>query len=125
MNLLHYDGGYWPTRIESVHDEAVLTFIETHLQLEPLGARSDGYAVLSDTRIEASGAMALANAADDRWAALKTCDVERFGEAFRRSFDAQVAMFTHMADDGLGAVIAKHASGTLGWKLSGAGGRVP
>ena len=122
VNRLHYEGGYWPTHIESVNDEAVLSFIEQHLQLVPLGPRHDGYAVLSDTHIDAQGAMVLAKAAEDCWTALKACDAQRFGEAFRRSFDAQVAMFPHMVDDGIRAVIAKHAPGSLGWKLSGAGG---
>lgn len=122
LNRSHYMGGYWPTHIESVNDEDVLTFIEDHLQLVPLGPRREGYSVLSDTRIDASGAAALAKAADDCWTALKACDAPRFGEAFRRSFEAQVAMFPQMADDDIRAVIAEHASGSLGWKLSGAGG---
>ncbi len=45
-----------------------------------------------------------------------------FGAAFRTSFEAQVAMFPHMVDEGIRAVIAQHAPGALGWKLSGAGG---
>ncbi len=122
LNRLHYNGGYWPTRIESVNDEAVLSFIETHLQLVPLGPRHDGYDVLSDTHIDATGAKALADAADACWDALRAKDASAFGAAFRTSFEAQVAMFPHMVDEGIRAVIAQHAPGALGWKLSGAGG---
>ncbi len=122
LNKLHYEGGYWPTHIESVHDEDVLSFIEDHLQLVPLGPRRQGYSVLSGTHIDAAGAKALADAADACWNAIQAKDASAFGAAFRASFDAQVAMFPHMVDEGIRAVIAQHASGSLGWKLSGAGG---
>ncbi|MCC7502406.1 MAG: adenylyltransferase/cytidyltransferase family protein [Flavobacteriales bacterium] len=122
LNKLHFEGGYWPTHIESVHDADVLTFIEDHLQLVPLGPRGEGYSVLSGTRIDAAGAKALADAADACWNAIHAKDAVAFGTAFRASFEAQVAMFPHMVDEGIRAVIAKHAPGALGWKLSGAGG---
>ena len=122
LNRLHYDGGYWPERIESVHDEEVLRFIEDHLQLVPLSPRGDGYDVLSGTAIDRDKAKALADAADACWTALLAKDARAFGDAFRRSFDAQVAMFPNMVDDTIRGIIAQHASNALGWKLSGAGG---
>jgi len=122
LNRLHYTGGYWPARIDSVNDDAVLSFVEEHLQLVPLGPRQDGYSVLSDTRIDAAGAKALADAADACWNAILAQDAAAFGAAFTASFDAQVAMFPHMVDDGIRATIAAHADHALGWKLSGAGG---
>lgn len=122
LNRLHYAGGYWPTHIDSVNDEDALTFIDDHLQLVPLGPRRQGYSVLSDTRIDATGAKALADAAEACWNAIRTKDPGAFGMAFKASFDAQVAMFPHMVDEGIRQVIAQHATGSLGWKLSGAGG---
>ena len=122
LNRLHYNGAYWPERIESVQDEAVLSFIEQRLHLIELGPRQSDFKVLADTRIDAAGAKALADAADDCWRAILAKDARDFGVAFRRSFEAQVAMFPHMVDDDIRAVIAKHAPNALGWKLSGAGG---
>lgn len=122
LNRLHYAGGYWPVRIESVQDEAVLAFIEEHLQLVPLSPRGESFSVLQGTRIDAAGAKNLADAADDCWSALLTTDARAFGQAFRRSFEAQVAMFPNMVDDGIRETIAAHADKSLGWKLSGAGG---
>lgn len=122
LNKLHYDGGYWPTRIESVQDEDVLRFIEEHLHLVPLGPRAEGFSVLEGTRIDAAGTKALADAADDCWKAIHAKDAGAFGDAFRRSFDAQVAMFPNMVDGSIRAAIAAHADEALGWKLSGAGG---
>ncbi|MBK7946568.1 MAG: adenylyltransferase/cytidyltransferase family protein [Flavobacteriales bacterium] len=122
LNRLHYEGGYWPTRIESVLDDDVLNFIEKHLHLVPLGPSQEGFNVLSATSIDAAGAKALASAAADCWHAIMAKDIVAFGNAFRRSFDAQVAMFPSMVDDGIRATITKHAPNALGWKLSGAGG---
>ena len=39
LNIAHYNGEYWPERIESVHDELVLQFIERAFYLVPLGPR--------------------------------------------------------------------------------------
>ncbi len=122
LNRLHYSGGYWPERIESVQDETVLAFIEEHLQLVPLSPRDESFNVLQGTRINATGARTLADAADDCWSALLRKDASAFGSAFRRSFEAQVAMFPNMVDNGIRATIAAHADKANGWKLSGAGG---
>ncbi len=122
LNKLHYMGGYWPERIESVQDERVLSFIESHLHLLPLGPRHDGFRVLQDTRVDADGAKALADAADACWSAALAKDARAFGEAVRASFDAQVAMFPHMVDASIRETITATADQMLGWKLSGAGG---
>lgn len=122
LNRLHYTGGYWPARIDSIHDEAVLRFIEEHLYLVPLGPRSDGYSVLQDTRVDASGAKDLADAADACWNAVQLRDAAAFGAAIRASFEAQVTMFPHMVDEAIHQRIEAYRSRALGWKLSGAGG---
>ncbi len=121
-NRLHYNGGYWPTHIEEEHRDEVLSFIEDHLYLVPLGPRSDGYSVLQNTHVDAAGAKALADAADACWNALQHRDATAFGAAMRASFEAQVAMFPHMVDDAIRQRIAEYRSQALGWKLSGAGG---
>jgi galactokinase/mevalonate kinase-like predicted kinase len=100
----------------------VLAFIERHLHLLPLGPREDGFRVLQDTRVDAAGAKALADAADACWQAAMACDANAFGAAVRASFEAQVAMFPHMVDPSIRRTIAANAGQALGWKLSGAGG---
>ena len=122
LNRLHYEGGYWPVRIESVHDEAVLAWLEERLYLVTLGPRMSSFHVLDETRIDEQGAEALADAADECWQAVLERDAPAFGHAFRRSFDAQVAMFPLMADAGIREVIEQYRDRALGWKLSGAGG---
>ncbi|HEX7572200.1 MAG TPA: adenylyltransferase/cytidyltransferase family protein [Bacteroidota bacterium] len=122
LNRLNYNGAYWPESIESCVREDVLVFIEKHLSLVTLGPRDGSYIVLKDTNISEAGATRLANGSLECWNALIYKDIEGFGWGFRESFEAQVAMFPHMVDASLLAVIDTYRSRALGWKLSGAGG---
>jgi len=117
-----YEGDYWPSHIEHVQDESILRFLEDSIYLRPLGPRGPEYDVLSDTKITPDRAKALADAASDCWQAILGQDLRRFGRALKDSFEAQVAMFPHMVNDDVWALIRQYESQALGWKLSGAGG---
>ena len=118
----HYDGAYWPSRIEQVGDELSLQFVERALYMVPLDPRRQGYDPLQGTNITAGGARALAEAANACWDAILARDIRAFGAAFRASFEAQVTMFPNMINDAVLEVIDRHRDSALGWKLSGAGG---
>jgi cytidyltransferase-like protein len=122
LNIAHYNGEYWPSRIESCHDEMTLRMIERSLYLVPLGPRGPEFDVLSDTRINTENAKALSDAALECWDALLHQDVYRFGKAFKASFYAQIAMFPLMMTDNVAEMIEQYKDQALGWKLSGAGG---
>ncbi len=122
LNRLDYAGDYWPAAIESVPDEFVLGWLEEHVNLVALGPRTSDYVVTDDTRIDAARARALADASSDCWEAILACDLRAFGDAVRRSFHAQVAMFPRMMNDHIRAAIDRYRDVALGWKLSGAGG---
>ncbi len=118
----YYEGKYWPSRIDSVQDELTLQFIENALYLIPLGPRESGFSVLSGTNITREGAKALADATDSCWDAILAHDIRAFGQYFRASLDAQVAMFPHMMTPMVAKLIDRYKDVALGWKLSGAGG---
>ena len=118
----YYEGKYWPSRIDSVQDELTLQFIENALYLIPLGPRESGFSVLSGTNITREGAKALADATDSCWDAILAHDIRAFGQYFRASLDAQVAMFPHMMTPMVAKLIDRYRDVALGWKLSGAGG---
>lgn len=122
LNRLWYREGYWPEKIDSVHDEVILSWLQSHLSLVTLGPREKEFDVLEGTNITREGAAALAQAADDCWRAILSKDLIAFGDAFRRSFEAQTRMFPHMLDGGIHAAIEAHRHHAHGWKLSGAGG---
>lgn len=123
VNKLDYESGqYWPSKITKVTDKATLEFIEKHLWFITLSPRGNDYNVLSGTQISASNAKALADAADDCWSAIQDTNIHAFGQAFRRSFEAQIAMFPHMVNPWIMEQIEEYKHMALGWKLSGAGG---
>lgn len=122
LNYSFYEGGYWPTRIETICDDSALHFVESLFYLIPLGPRHDGYSVLSNTNITAGGAKRLADATDGVWDAIQHQDASAYGKHFRASFDAQIEMFPNMMTPTVARLIEQYRHQALGWKLSGAGG---
>lgn len=122
LNKLYYNGDFWPSEIEKILDDNILSWIEKRLWLVPLYPRHSNYDVLSDTNITAENAKKLSKAANTAWEALKEKNIQKLGEAVRESFDAQIAMYPHMVADDIFEVLDKYKDKALGWKLSGAGG---
>jgi cytidyltransferase-like protein len=118
----YYEGDYWPTHIDHVRDPQALQFVEDSLYLLTLGPRQAEFDVLADTRIDATGARALSDAAENCWSAILSRDIHKFGHFFRKSFEAQVAMFPNMMNAAMASLIRQVQDKVLGWKVSGAGG---
>ena len=122
LNISYYEGEYWPRRVVSEQDEAILRFVEESLYLVPLGPRGPEYDVLSQTDINESNAKNLADAAIGCWHAILRRDIHSFGKFFRDAFDGQIKMFPLMMNDMVAEMIEQYRNEALGWKLSGAGG---
>lgn len=123
VNRLDYGcGQYWPDKITSVKEKETLDFIEKSLWFITLSPRGSGYDVLSGTDISETNAKALADAANECWSAIQKKDLQAFGQAFRKSFEAQITMFPNMVNPYILEQIEEYKSQAFGWKLSGAGG---
>lgn len=123
LNYLYYSAeNYWPEKIISIHDDKILDWLEQHICLVSLGPRNSNYCVLGQTDITPDKALALAQASEQCWKAILSCDLHLFGNAFKESFDAQVAMFPNTVNQEIIAVLEKYKNQAYGWKLSGAGG---
>jgi len=122
LNKLNYNGDYWPDSIETCLDEKILSWIEHHLYFLSLSPRQSNYDVLASTVINRQNAKALAEATQSLWEAVLKMDPKAFGTHFRRSFEAQTAMFPNMVNDEVKKMIGEYGDKALGWKLSGAGG---
>lgn len=134
----YYNNHFWPEKIETCYDEAILSWLEEHLCMIPMFPRRPGCSVVEDTHINEENVKALASAADRCWKAIMTKDLDAFAAAYKASFDAQVAMFPGMVnpakeilplnDDGflpsVQSYIDKYSTlpGVLAWKMPGAGG---
>lgn len=122
LNKLDYNGSYWPEKINTHHEEDVLSWLEQNLYLVTLGPRIGSYSPLDNTIITPAGAKALSDSTDNCWKAILKKDIHAFGNAFRNSFEAQIAMFPNMVDEYILQTIGKYKDKAKGWKLSGAGG---
>ncbi len=122
LNIMHYNGEYWPYKIESCHEEDILSWLEERLNFVPLNPRASGFDVLANTQIDSKNAKVLADATIATWEAIMKKNVLEFGYQFRASFEAQVAMFPNMINEEVLNTIDLHRKDASGWKLSGAGG---
>lgn len=118
----YYDNNYWPEKIESCHDEAILSWLEQHLCLIPMFPRREGVSVVVGKQISAEGVKRLSAAADACWVAIMARNLEAFASAFQSSFEAQIAMFPSMMQPGVQNYIDRYKGRALAWKMAGAGG---
>lgn len=120
----YYDKHFWPTRIETCSDNAVLDWLEQHLCLVPLEPRAVGSSVVEGKDITESKVAALAQAADNCWEAIMERKLDAFAAAYRASFMAQVAMFPRMIQGCVQPAIDNWSSmpDVLAHKMPGAGG---
>ena len=117
-----YDGHYWPTTIETVHDEDILSWLESHLCVVPMFPRRKGCSVVEGKDITPEKVAALTEAADRCWNAILERDLDAFAEAFLDSFNAQIDMFPAMIQPGVEEHIDRWKDKALAWKMLGAGG---
>ncbi len=118
----YYDNHYWPEKIETIHDEEILSWLENHLCMIPMFPRPEGTSVVEGCKIDAAGVKALSTAADKCCEAILKRDLKAFAAAFQASFEAQTAMFPAMLSNGVEEWIERYKEKALAWKLSGAGG---
>ena len=118
----YYDNHYWPEKIETIHDEEILSWLENHLCMIPMFPRPEGTSVVEGCKIDAAGVKALSTAADKCWEAILKRDLKAFAAAFQASVEAQTAMFPAMLSNGVEEWIERYKEKALAWKLSGAGG---
>lgn len=133
----YYNDHYWPEKLEICNESSVLWWLEQHLCLIPLEPRRKGCSVVEGKDITEPKVRALASAADRCWNAIMDKNLEAFAEAYRSSFEAQIAMFPGMVTpscigDRTSAAGSyslqgdidrwKNVPGVLAWKFTGAGG---
>ena len=122
LNKFQYEGGYWPTTIESVNEPDILDWIEERIWMIPLYPRIDCYDVLANKIIDEERATRLSKATEKCWQAILKRNAKEVGKSITESFEAQIAMFPNMLTHGVLEQIEQYKSKVFGWKLSGAGG---
>ena len=120
----YYNNRFWPEKFETCSDEAVLTWLESHICMIPMDPRRPGCSVVEGKDITEVKVKALAKAADDCWNAILSRDFPAFAAAFKASFEAQVAMFPAMIQGCVQGFIDQYSvlPEVHAWKMPGAGG---
>ncbi|SHJ43643.1 cytidyltransferase-like domain-containing protein [Tangfeifania diversioriginum] len=118
----YYNNAYWPLKIESVHDNDILQWLEEHIYMVQLWPRPHGLDLLKNTNINTTNVKKLTAAAEKAWDAILEKNLPDFAAALLDSFKAQTSLFPAMIDDKIKKVIDSYAPETLAWKLAGAGG---
>lgn len=118
----YYNNRFWPEKIETCEDEAVLSWLESHLVMIPMEPRRPGCSVVEGKDVTEAKVKALAGAADRCWTAIISRNLDAFAQAYRDSFEAQVAMFPAMIQGCVQSYIDQYKDSVLAWKMPGAGG---
>lgn len=120
----YYNNRFWPEKFETCSDEAVLTWLESHICMIPMDPRRPGCSVVKGKDITEVKVKTLAKAADDCWNAILSRYFPAFAAAFKASFDAQVAMFPAMIQGCVQGFIDQYSvlPEVHAWKMPGAGG---
>ena len=122
LNRHYYDNTYWPSAIETVTDETVLSWLENKIYLILLWPRPAGTNLLKKTYINMENVKALTGAAGLTWNGILKQDLQQFAEGVKRSFEAQIRMFPAMFPPEVEMAVEPYKEKALAWKLAGAGG---
>lgn len=119
----YYDKTYWPSKIERIHDPHILDWLENHLSLIEMFPRAEGCSVIKGLDINPEKVRNLTEASESTWTAIMERNLDDFVKAYQDSFEAQIAMFPAMMQQGVEEYIDKaKKEGALAWKMTGAGG---
>ena len=122
LNRHYYNNTYWPSAIETVSDESILTWLENRIYLVLLWPRPAGTNLLKETCISKENVQALTEAADISWEGIIKKNIRQFAEGAKKSFEAQVRMFPAMLPPEVQNAIEPYQEKAAAWKLAGAGG---
>jgi len=122
LNRHYYDNTFWPSAIETVLDEAILSWLENKIYLVLLWPRPAGTNLLKETYINEENVKKLTGAADITWEGILKQDFRQFAEGARQSFEAQVRMFPAMLPPEVQKAVEPYKEKAPALKLAGAGG---
>ena len=122
LNRHYYDNTYWPSAIETVSDEKILSWLEDRIYIILLWPRPAGTNLLKEIYITKENVQALTKAADLSWEGILKQDFRLFAKGAKLSFEAQIRMFPAMFPPEVQKTVEPYTENALAWKLAGAGG---
>ena len=121
ISRLDYEGEYWPRKIVSTGDAAVVAWLESVLRFVPLGPRPVGYDPLREKHLELDPIRKLGESGVDCWDAILSQDVKKLGRALSQTVDCWQKILPYTVNEEVLEELEKYAS-YAGANFSGAGG---
>lgn len=121
INKLHYDGGYWPSSIDSLVDADTAAWLSSVLHVVPMSSRPDGYDPLTEQHLTQASARRLAEAGESAWQGIVAQDVKRLGHGLNQTVAAWRELLPLTVPDAA-AVFRNAYADHPGSVFSGAGG---
>jgi len=121
INRLYYDGGFWPSKIESTEDPEIVQWLESVIKFVPVSPRPDGYDPLVEKNITSENVARLGKAGDLAWESILKKNLEGLGKALNETTDAWRSLLPYTVSEEL---MSKRSqiSGGKGSCYSGCGG---
>jgi cytidyltransferase-like protein len=122
INRLWYDGGYWPTRIDSCLDEDTIRWLERSLKLVELYERPTGYDPLLDQRMNRENVARLGDAGTRCWEAILARDIRALGKSLTDTHNAWAEILPLTTNDAINRELDSYDRRAHGRITSGCGG---
>jgi cytidyltransferase-like protein len=122
VSRLHYEGDYWPEKIDNNADPEICDWLSDVLNLIPLDPRPSGYDPISVKHLEREYVKELGDSGNECWDSIIKQDVNRLGKAMARSFLAWKKILPNTVPDHIMNEMMHYLSIYPGAITSGSGG---
>ena len=122
ISRLYFDGGYWPSKIETCTDPTICDWLQQSLRLVELHERPPGYDPLTEQNLTHETVARLGKAGDDCWHAILNRDLAGLGKSMTDTHDAWRAMLPHTTSPEVDAALNRYNKTSCGRITSGCGG---
>lgn len=122
ISRLYYNGGYWPSEINTCTDQSVCNWLSEVLNLIPLKPRPSGYDPIAVKNLEKKFVRDLAESGEECWESILKKDVNGLGKSMTKSYLAWKKMLPNTVPDNVLEEMRKYISGYPGAITSGSGG---
>jgi cytidyltransferase-like protein len=122
ISRLYYDGGFWPSEINTCTDPSVCEWLSNVLNLIALEPRPAGYDPISEKHLEKEFVKELGDSGNECWESIMKKDVKGLGKSMTKSFLAWKKILPNTVPDHVMKEMTPYITDYPGAITSGSGG---
>lgn len=123
INRLYYDGGFWPSSIDSCIEPDICKWLSDVLQLVPLEPRPEGFDPILVKHLERPFVKELGDSGNECWESILKKDISGLGKAMTKSFMAWRRILPNtVPEEVFNLIVTKYLPHYPGAITSGSGG---